>query len=214
VSDIFQEVDKELREEKYKTIWNRYKYYIIAILVLFVSSVGFNSFWKQHSLDEVNDRSTRFFAAMELAQQDKTSAISLLQEFTIKEKDSSEYHSMIASFAEAAIRRSDEDFSGALAVYDEISISNISVFYKDYAKLSSAEMLIALNNTIDAKTLLEELSSNSSELKFIAKEYLGYIFINDGNISQAKAIFISLSEEASVSINMKNRSKEILSVFP
>tara|TARA_B110000240_G_scaffold85655_1_gene97482 strand:- start:119 stop:346 length:228 start_codon:yes stop_codon:yes gene_type:complete len=75
-------------------------------------------------------------------------------------------------------------------------------------------MLIALNNTIDAKTLLEELSSNSSELKFIAKEYLGYIFINDGNISQAKAIFISLSEEASVSINMKNRSKEILSVFP
>ena len=214
MSDIFQEVDKELREEKYKTIWNRYKYYIIAILVLFVSSVGFNSFWKQHSLDEVNDRSTRFFAAMELAQQDKTSAISLLQEFTIKEKDSSEYHSMIASFAEAAIRRSDEDFSGALAVYDEISISNISVFYKDYAKLSSAEMLIALNNTIDAKTLLEELSSNSSELKFIAKEYLGYIFINDGNISQAKAIFISLSEEASVSINMKNRSKEILSVFP
>ena len=214
MSDIFQEVDKELREEKYKTIWNRYKYYIIAILVLFVSSVGFNSFWKQHSLDEVNDRSTRFFAAMELAQQDKSSAISLLQEFTSKEKDSSEYHSMIASFAEAAIRRSEGDFSGALAVYDEISINNISVFYKDYAKLSSAEMLIALNNTIDAKTLLEELSSNSSELKFIAKEYLGYIFINDGNISQAKAIFISLSEEASVSINMKNRSKEILSVFP
>ena len=36
MSDIFQEVDKELREEKYKTIWKRYKYYIIAILVLFI----------------------------------------------------------------------------------------------------------------------------------------------------------------------------------
>jgi hypothetical protein len=138
----------------------------------------------------------------------------MLQEFISKEKKSAQYHAIIAGFAEAAIRRSEKDFSGALKIYDEISISNMSVFYKDYAKLSSAEMLIALNNTIDAKTLLEELSSNSSELKFIAKEYLGYIFINDGNISQAKAIFISLSEEASVSINMKNRSKEILSVFP
>ena len=214
MSDIFQEVDKELREEKYKTIWARYKYYIIAILVLFVFSVGFNSFWKKNSLNEINDRSARFFAAMELAQQDKTSAISLLQEFTSKEKDSSEYHSMIASFAEAAIRRSNKDFSGALAVYDEISVNNISIFYKDYAKLSSAEMLIALNNISDAKTILEELSSNSSELKFIAKEYLGYILINDGNIAQAKAIFNSLAKEASVSINMKNRSKEILSVFP
>ena len=214
MSDIFQEVDKELREEKYKTIWKRYKYYIIAILVLFIFCVGFNSFWKQYSLNEVNDRSTRFFAAMELAQQDKTSAIVLLQEFTSKEKNSSEYHSMIASFAEAAIRRSDKDFSGALAIYDEISVNDISIFYKDYAKLSSAEMLIALNNTNDAKILLEELSSNSSELKFIAKEYLGYILINGGNISQAKAIFNSLAKEASVSINMKNRSKEILSVFP
>tara|TARA_B110000238_G_C15942361_1_gene359534 strand:+ start:13 stop:657 length:645 start_codon:yes stop_codon:yes gene_type:complete len=214
VSDIFQEVDKELREEKYKTIWNKFKYYIIAIIVLFVFVVGFNSYWKKYSLNEVNDRSARFFEAMELAQQDRTSAISLLQEFTSKEKDSFEYHSMIASFAEAAIRRSDKDFSGALAVYDEISVNDISVFYKDYAKLSAAEMLIALNNIKDAQILLEELSSNSSELKFIAKEYLGYILINEGNISQAKAIFKSLAEEALISSNMKNRAKEILSLFP
>ena len=90
MSDIFQEVDKELREEKFKTIWHKFKYYIIGVLVLFVFGVGFNSFWKQHSVNEVNDRSTRFFAAMELAQQDKISAIALLQEFTSKEKNSSE----------------------------------------------------------------------------------------------------------------------------
>ena len=214
MSDIFQEVDKELREEKYKTIWAKYKYYIIGILVLFIFGVGFNAFWKQHSFNEVNDRSTRFFTAMEVAQEDKTSAILLLQEFISKEKGSSKYHAMIAGFAEAAIRRSEKDFSGALAIYDEISANNISLFYKDFAKLSSAEMLIALNNINDAKILLEKLTSNSSELKFIAKEYLGYIAINEGNISEAKGIFTSLAEEASVTLNMKNRSKEILSVFP
>ena len=47
MSDIFQEVDKEIREEKYKTIWNKFKYYIIGILILFIFGVGFNSFWKQ-----------------------------------------------------------------------------------------------------------------------------------------------------------------------
>jgi hypothetical protein len=214
VSDIFQEVDKEIREEKYKTIWHKFKYYIIGILVLFIFGVGFNSFWKQHSLNAVIDRSAKFFEAIELAQQDKTSAIIMLQEFANKEKSSSEYHSMIANFSEAAIRRSDKDFSGALTIYNELSGNNISIFYKDYAKLSSAEMLIALNNVNEAKIILQELTSSSSDLQFIAKEYLGYIEINEGNISKARAIFQNLSEDASVSLNMKNRSKEILSIFP
>ena len=214
MSDIFQEVDKELREEKYKTIWAKYKYYIIGILIIFIFGVGFNSFWKQYASNEINDRSSRFFAAMELAQEDKTSSILMLQEFISKEKKSAEYHVMIAGFAEAAIRRSEKDFSGALKIYDEISNNNISVFYKDFANLSSSEMLIALKNISEAKIRLEELSSSSSELKFIAKEYLGYILINDGNLSKAKDIFESLAEEASVSSNMKNRSKEILSIFP
>ena len=214
MSDIFQEVDKELREEKYKTIWAKYKYYIIGILIIFIFGVGFNSFWKQYASNEINDRSSRFFAAMELAQEDKTSSILMLQEFISKEKKSAEYHAMIASFAEAAIRRSEKDFSGALKIYDDIGNNNISVFYKDFAKLSSSEMLIASKNISEAKIRLEELSSSSSDLKFIAKEYLGYILINDGNLSKAKDIFKSLAEEASVSLNMKNRSKEILSIFP
>jgi hypothetical protein len=151
---------------------------------------------------------------MEIAQEDKTSAVLILEEFASKEKSSSEYHSMIARFSEAAIRRSDKDFSGALIIYEELSGNNISIFYKDYAKLSSAEMLMALRNIKEAKIVLEALASSSSDLQFIAKEYIGYIEINEGNISKARDIFKNLSEEASVSLNMKNRSKEILSVFP
>ena len=75
-------------------------------------------------------------------------------------------------------------------------------------------MLMALRNIKEAKIILEALASSSSDLKFIAKEYIGYIEINEGNISKARDIFKNLSEEASVSLNMKNRSKEILSVFP
>ena len=56
MSDIFQEVDEELREEKYKSIWRKYKYYLIGVLVLFVLGVSVNAFWKNYSLNEVNDR--------------------------------------------------------------------------------------------------------------------------------------------------------------
>jgi hypothetical protein len=45
-------------------------------------------------------------------------------------------------------------------------------------------------------------------------EYIGYIEINDGNIAEARIIFNNLVNDASTTSNMKNRSREILSIFP
>ena len=214
MSDIFQEVDEELREEKYKSIWRKYKYYLIGVLVLFVLAVSVNAFWKNYSLNEVNDRSERFFAALEMSQNDKIGAISLLEEFSKEESGGSEYNTLLAKFNEASIRKSENDFSGALVIYEELINNNVSSFYVDYAKLSMAEMLISLNNKTEAKLILEELVSSSSDLIYIAMEYIGYIEINDGNIAEARIIFNNLVNDASTTSNMKNRSREILSIFP
>jgi len=214
VSDVFQEVDEELREEKYKSIWRKYKYYVIGGVILFVLAIAANAFWKDYNLKEINDRSERFFTALEMAQEDKVNAITLLEEFASKEEKNAKYNVLIARFSEAAIRRSEKDFNGALAIYENLANNNISDFYADYAKLSSVEMLIALNNKKEARLILDNLINNSSDLKYIAMEYLGYIEIDEGNFSKARTIFINITEEASSSVNMKNRSREVLSILP
>ena len=58
---------------------------------------------------------------MEMIEEDKVAAISVLEEFAKHEKSSSEYNVLIARFKEAAIRRSNKDYSGALAIYEELS---------------------------------------------------------------------------------------------
>ena len=214
MSDVFQEVDEELREEKYKSIWRKYKYYVIGGVILFVLGIAANAFWKDYNLKEINDRSERFFTALEMAQEDKVNAITLLEEFASKEEKNAKYNVLIARFSEAAIRRSEKDFNGALVIYESLANNNISDFYADYAKLSSVEMLIALNNKKEARLILDNLINNSSDLKYIAMEYLGYIEIDEGNFSKARTIFINITEEASSSVNMKNRSREVLSILP
>ena len=214
MGDVFQEVDEELREEKYKNIWRKYRYYVIGGLILFILGIAANAFWKDYNLKEVNDRSERFFTAIEMAQEDKVNAITLLEEFANQEEKNSEYNALIARFTEAAIRRSEKDFNGALLIYQSLEDNNISNFYKDYAKLSSVEMLIALNNKKDAKLILDDLISNTSDLRYIAMEYMGYIEIDEGNFSKARTIFTNIANDALSSVNMKNRSKEVLSILP
>ena len=214
MSDIFQEVDEELREEKYKSIWRKFRYYVIGGLILFILGIAANAFWKDYNLKEINDRSEKFFTAIEMAQEDKVNAITLLEKFANQEERNSEYNALIARFTEAAIRRSEKDFNGALLIYQSLEDNNISNFYQDYAKLSSVEMLIALNNKKDAKLILEELISNTSDLKYIAMEYMGYLEIDEGNFSKARTIFTNIADDALSSVNMKNRSREVLSILP
>ena len=214
MSDVFQEVDEELREEKYKSIWRKFRYYVIGGLILFILGIAANAFWKDYNLKEINDRSEKFFTAIEMAQEDKVNAITLLEKFANQEERNSEYNALIARFTEAAIRRSEKDFNGALLIYQSLEDNNISNFYEDYAKLSSVEMLIALNNKKDAKLILDELINNTSDLKYIAMEYLGYLEIDEGNFSKARTIFTNIADEAASSVNMKNRSREVLSILP
>ena len=214
MSDVFQEVDEELREEKYKSIWRKFRYYVIGGLILFILGIATNAFWKDYNLKEINERSDRFFTAIEMAQEDKVNAITLLEEFANQEEKNSEYNALIARFTEAAIRRSEKDFNGALVIYQSLKDNNISNFYEDYAKLSSVEMLIALNNKKDAKLILDDLISNTSDLKHIAMEYMGYLEIDEGNFSKARTIFTNIADDALSSVNMKNRSREVLSILP
>ena len=214
MSDVFQEVDEELREEKYKSIWRKFRYYVIGGLILFILGIAANAFWKDYNLKEINDRSEKFFTAIEMAQEDKVNAITLLEKFANQEERNSEYNALIARFTEAAIRRSEKDFNGALLIYQSLEDNNISNFYEDYAKLSSVEMLFALNNKKDAKLILDDLISNTSDLKYIAMEYLGYLEIDEGNFSKARTIFTNIADDALSSVNMKNRSREVLSILP
>ena len=55
MSDVFQEVDEELREEKYKSIWRKFRYYVIGGLILFILGIAANAFWKNYNLKEINE---------------------------------------------------------------------------------------------------------------------------------------------------------------
>ena len=213
MSDIFQEVEEDIKEEKYKSIWRRYRNYIISFIVLIVVGVSLNAFWKQQSSKEVTERSEKFFDAIALADEDNKKAIILLNEFSSIEKESSEFNVVLSSFKEAALRREEKDFSGALEIYENLININMESFYSDYARLLSAEVLISMNKTDEAVNLLEILILNSSPLLLIAKEYLVYIEIKRGNLQKASIIFKELFESASASEGMKNRAKEILSMF-
>ena len=214
MSDVFQEVDEDIRQERYKTIWKRYRYYFISIIMVLIIAVATNAFLRHENFKKVNERSDKFFNAVSISNSNSDEALKLLNEFSKTELKSSQYNVILSLFIEAAINREKQDFSAALNVYSQIAkMENIDIFYIDYANLCAAETLISSGDIEAAIVMLEMLIKNNSPLLLIAKEYLGYVEISKGNYEKSKILFEEIYEDASSSQEMINRVKEVLSVF-
>ena len=73
MSDIFREIDEELRRDNLLKLWSRYGRYIIAVAVLALVVAGGIVAWRDHQLSERRGQSTRYAAALALARDGKES---------------------------------------------------------------------------------------------------------------------------------------------
>ena len=209
MGDIFQEVEEDIRSDKVRSIWKKYRVYIILLLLLIVCSVGIKSFWDYYKLKNLETRSENYFKAIDLINQDGgIGGIQALTTFSEQNGENENYLTMISNFTEAALRRNNNDLKNSLEIYSVIISGDVDITYKDYAKIQSAEVLMELKNYKEAKVFLSEVTG--SLFSNIAKEYTGYIELYEGNTSKAKDIFQEVVDDASVQNTIKDRIKEIL----
>ena len=209
MGDIFQEVEEDIRSDKVRSIWKKYRVYIILLLLLIVCSVGIKSFWDYYKLKNLETRSENYFKAIDLINQDGgIGGIQALTTFSEQNGENENYLTMISNFTEAALRRNNNDLKNSLEIYAVIINGDVDITYKDYAKIQSAEVLMELKNYKEAKVFLSEVTG--SLFSNIAKEYTGYIELYEGNTSKAKDIFQEIVDDASVQNTIKDRIKEIL----
>ncbi|MGH7002261.1 MAG: tetratricopeptide repeat protein, partial [Stellaceae bacterium] len=71
MSDIFQEIDEELRRENFAKLWERYGKYVIALAVVIVVIVAAVVEWRQYQLSQRRAEGVRYAVALDLARQGK-----------------------------------------------------------------------------------------------------------------------------------------------
>ena len=65
MSDIFREVDEELRQDQFKTLWKKYGWMIIAVVVIAIGGVGGKQAWDAYQQDKAYQLSDRYASAMQ-----------------------------------------------------------------------------------------------------------------------------------------------------
>jgi hypothetical protein len=135
VSDIFREIDEELRRDNLLKLWSRYGRYIIAIAVLVLVIAGGIMAWRDHQLSERRAQSARYASALSLAGEGKDADAAKV--FAAVAQEGGGY-ATLASFEEAELRSKSGDRKGAVAAYDRIAADgSLDPAFRDMAMLLS-----------------------------------------------------------------------------
>ncbi len=170
MSDIFQEVDEEIRRERLRKLWDQYGILIIAACVLLVVGVGGWRTYEWWEAKKAAEAGTAFQAAIALANEGKNKEAE--EAFGKLATTGPAIYRTLARFREAAeVARRDP--KAAVAIYDRLAAENSAGrVLQDLAALRAATILVDTAPYSEIVQRLEPLTAPDRTFRHSARNML------------------------------------------
>jgi hypothetical protein len=172
VSDIFDEVDEEVRREQFKKLWERYGTLFIALAFLIVAGVaGWRGYqyWQDKKAAETG---AKFTAAALLAEQGKHDEAE--KAFARIAAEGTAGYRVLARLREAA-ELAARDPKAAVAAYDDIAASSATGQpLKDFAAVRAGMLLLDSAPLAEITRRLEPITAADAPFRHSARELLAF----------------------------------------
>jgi hypothetical protein len=170
VTDIFQEVDEEVRREQLKKLWDQYGNYLIAVCVLVVVGVAAWRGYQWWEAKQAAQSGAAFEQAVTLAAAGKHQEAEAA--FAKLATDGTAGYRVLARLREAA-ELSTTDSKGAVAAYDEIAADkSAGQIIEDLAAVRAGFLLVDTAPYSEIRDRLEPLAAADRTFRYSAREIL------------------------------------------
>ncbi len=208
MSDIFQEIDEELRRENFAKLWQRYGVYVIALAVAVVVVVAAVAGWRQYQLRQRQAEGDRYAMALDLARRGKDKDAA--EVFGGLSRQAGEGYATLARFEDAAFKARSGDVAGAIALYNAVAADgSVDPTYRDLAVLLGAQASLKDGDAQAIIARLAPLTSAANPWHPTALELTALAQLKAGNKAEALAIYRRLADDLDTPTAMRARAAEI-----
>jgi hypothetical protein len=207
VSDIFREIDEELRRDNLLKLWSRYGRYIIAVAVFALVVAGGIVAWRDHQLSERLAQSARYAGALTLARDGKEA--DAVKVFAAIGREGGGY-AILASFQQAALLAKSGDRDAAVAAYDRIAAaSGLDPNLRGLAVLLSVMQRMPEADPHDTIDRLAPLTASGNPWRPSAIELTALARLKLQDKSGALDLFKSLADDPTTPQSLRSRAAEM-----
>ncbi|MDO9413529.1 MAG: tetratricopeptide repeat protein [Pseudolabrys sp.] len=170
MSDIFNEVDEEVRRERLQRLWDKYSILIIAVAVLIVAGIGGWRFYEYQVAQKAAVAGAAFENAVTLGEQGKHAEAQAA--FDKVAAEAPQGYAVLARFRAAAeLGQTNKD--NAVKAYETLAADgSLGPTWQDLANLRAGLLLVDTASYADLGKRLEPLTQPTRTFRHTARELL------------------------------------------
>jgi hypothetical protein len=184
VTDIFQEVDEEVRREQFKKLWQQYGNYFFAACILIVAGVALWRSYQWWEAKQAAQAGAAFEQAVTFAEAGKHQEAETA--FAKLATDGTAGYRVLARLREAA-QLAPTDSKAAIGAYDQIAAdSSAGQVMQDLAAVRAGFLLVDAAPYSEMRSRLEPLTAADRTFRHSARELLALSAWKAGDMTAAR----------------------------
>lgn len=210
MSDIFREIEQEVRREEALKLWSRYWVPILAVAALIILATAGWRFWEYRRHRDAEAAGARFEAAIALAHEGKT-AQALGDLDAIAKRGPSGY--ALLARLRAASAQATSNAAAAVKAYDAIGRDQSAPEpIRDAARLRAAFLLVDSANSKEIVRRLDPLAAPSDPYHPLARELLALIALEHKDYQGADHWLQMILTDPDATLSARARATALLSL--
>ena len=212
MSELFDEIDEDVRRDQLKKIWDRYSIYIVAGAFLIVAAVGGWRGYEYLEAKKAAEAGAAFDKASELSEQNKhAEAEAAFADLAAKAPSGYRTLARLRVAAEAASR----DPQAAAKLYDEVAADrSVGAPERDLARIRAAGLLLETSTYPNMLQRLEPATVPGATFRHTARELLALSAWRTNDTTAARQWLDVIANDGETPASMRSRAEALQALLP
>ena len=212
MSELFDEVDEEVRREQLRKLWDRYSIYIVAGALLIVAAVGGWRGYQYLEAQKAAEAGAAFDTAIDLAEQNKRAEAEAAFDKLATTAPSG--YRMLARLRVAAEVATRDPKAGA-KLYDEIAADrSVGTEQQDLARIRAAGLLLDSESYPNMLQRLEAATKPEATFRHTARELLALSAWRANDATAARQWLDLIANDGETPAAMRTRAEALQALLP
>jgi hypothetical protein len=212
VSELFDEVDEDVRRDQLKKLWDQYSIYIIAGALLIIAAVGGWRGYEYLEAKKAAEAGAAFDKAVELSEQNKhTEAEAAFTDLAAKAPSGYRILARLRAAAEVANR----DPQAAAKLYDDIAADrSVGTPEQELAKIRAAGLLLATASYPNMLARLEPATVPGATFRHTARELLALSAWRANDAAATRQWLDLIANDSETPLGLRSRAEALQALLP
>jgi hypothetical protein len=212
VSELFDEVDEEVRRDQLKKLWDQYSIYIVALALLIIAGVGGWRGYQYLEGKKAAEAGAAFDKAAELSEANKhAEAEAAFADLAAKAPWGYRMLARLRTAAEVANR----DKPAAAKMFDDIAAdTSVGAPERDLARIRAAQLLLETTTYPNMLQRLEPATAAGATFRHTARELLALSAWRANDAAAARQWLDMIALDGDTQPGLRSRAEALQALLP